>query len=284
MFNHKIVSYLRDTFYIVLAVLSASFGLKGFLVPNRFIDGGVTGISLLVHFLTGINLPVLVLVINIPFLFLGYKLVAKGFAIKTLVAIVLLDICLLFINFPIITSDKLLIAMFGGFFLGAGIGLAIRGGAVIDGTEILALFISRKTRFMVGYVILFFNIIIFAVAAFLINIETAMYAILTYFAASRTLNFIVNGLEEYTGVTIISEESAEIRKVIIDTMGRGVTVYQGKRGLSDAPQDIIYTVVTRLEVPRLLNAINVLDPNAFIIQQNLSDIKGGVVKQRRLTA
>jgi len=282
MLKERIIHFIKDSFYIILAVLSASFGLKGFLIPNTFIDGGIMGISLLIYFLTKISLPVLVFIINIPFLIVGYKLVAKGFAIKAFMAIILLDLCLLFINYPIITSDKLLIAVFGGFFLGAGIGLAIRGGAVIDGTEIMALFINRKTSFMVGHVILFFNIIIFTIAGFLINFETAMYAILTYFAASRTLNFIVHGIEEFTGVSIISEHSGAIRKMIIEYMGRGVTIYQGKGGLSETPQDIVYTVVTRLEIPKLLNEINKIDKRAFIIQQNLSDIKGGMVKHRRL--
>ena len=186
--------------------------------------------SLLINITTDIPLPYLIVIVNLPFIFLAYSQVSKFFAIKTLLGIVGLAICIAFIEIPLVTSDKLLIAIFGGFFLGAGIGMSIRGGGVLDGTEVLALYISRKTVLSVGDVIIIINVLIFSVAAFLINIETALYAMLTYLSASKTIDFLIHGIEEYTGVTIISEKSEEIRVMIIEQLGRGVTIFKAKRG------------------------------------------------------
>eukprot|EP01137_Pigoraptor_chileana_P036320 Opistho-2@31705 len=282
--NNLVLQYGKDALLVIVGVLSASFGLKGFLLPNDFLDGGVTGISLLINILTDINLPVLIIIVNLPFIWLAYTQVSKVFAIKTLIAIGLLALSLTFISFPIVTTDKLLIAVFGGFFLGAGIGLSIRGGCVLDGTEVLALFISRKTVLSVGDVIIVINVIIFSAAAILINIETAMYAMLTYLGASKTIDFLIHGLEEFTGVTIITEHSEAVRKVIIEKLGRGVTIFNGKRGFGKRGQlnedlEIIYTVVTRLEIQKLTDEIENIDKSAFIIQQSINDVKGGMIKK-----
>lgn len=278
---------IKDTFFISLGVLSAGFGLKGFLLPNNFLDGGVTGISLLTHLVTRIDLSYLLILINIPFIIIGYTQVSKLFAIKTLVAICLLALCIKFVEFPLVTHDKLLIAFFGGFFLGCGIGLSIRGGSVIDGTEVLAIYSSRKTTLTVGDIILIFNIIIFSVAAYLINIETALYAILTYLIASKTVDFVVHGIEEYTSVMIISERSMEIRDSIINKMGRGVTILKGKSGYGktghrEKDLDIVYSVITRLELQKLKTEIARIDPEAFVVENSVNDIKGGMIKKRPL--
>lgn len=273
--------FIKETLLIVAGITSACFGLKSFLLPSQFIDGGVTGISLLISTLTGIKLSYLILIINIPFVILGYKQIGKAFAIKTAVAITALSIALILLPFESITHDKLLIAFFGGFFLGGGIGLAMRGGCVIDGTEVLALYISRNSILTVGNIILILNIIIFAVAAYFLNIETALYAILTYLSASSTVDFIVNGLEQYTGVTIISEKFEEIKAYIITDMRRGVTIYKGEGGYIEKKDiSILYTVLTKLEMSKLQSMINHIDSDAFIIQQQISDLKGGVVKQQ----
>jgi uncharacterized membrane-anchored protein YitT (DUF2179 family) len=192
-----------------------------------------------------------------------------------------------FIPFPTITDDKLLVAFFGGFFLGLGIGLAIRGGSVIDGTEILAVYISRKTGFTIGDIILLFNIIIFSVSAYVFSIEIALYAILTYLIASKTVDFVVSGIEEYVGVTIISVQYEEIRLMIIEKMGRGCTLYSGKRGFSKRGQslkttEVVYTVVTRLELAKLKTEIDKIDKEAFIISHSIKDVKGGMIKKRKL--
>ncbi len=272
---------------IVLGMLSAGLGLKGFLLPSGFIDGGVTGISLLLSELTGWPLPVLLILINIPFIYLGYKNIQRGFAFKTMVAISGLALCLIFIPYPILTTDKLLVAVFGGFFLGAGVGLTMRGGGVIDGTEIMAVTISRKGGLTVGDVILIINIIIFSFAAFFLSVERAMYSILAYLAASRTIDFLISGLEEYTGVNIISTKSEDIRLMITEKLGRGVTIYNGKRGYGQhghrlQDTDIVFTVITRLEISNLKAEIEKIDPQAFVIMHSIKDTKGGMIKKRPL--
>lgn len=277
----KSLQFLKEIVLIICGVISACFGLKSFLMPSHFIDGGVTGISLLTSSLTGWNLSYLIVVINIPFILLGYKQIGKRFAIKTTIAITALSLALVFLPFVPITHEKLLIAFFGGFFLGGGIGLAMRGGCVIDGTEVLALYISRNSQLTVGNIILILNIIIFAFAAYFLNIDTALYAILTYLSASNTIDFIVNGIEAYTGVTIISEKNEDIKHFIISNMKRGVTIYKGEGGyLEKKDIDIIYTVVTKLEMSKLQTEVRQIDPDAFVVQQQIADIKGGVVKRQ----
>ncbi|MCO4291667.1 YitT family protein [Solitalea sp. MAHUQ-68] len=271
----------------VLGVFSAAFGLKSFLIPNGFIDGGVTGISLLINHVTHIPFSILIFTLNIPFIFLGYKQIGKKFALWTLAAITGLAIVVSTIDFQVVTSDKLLISIFGGFFLGGGIGLAVRGGAVIDGTEILAVYITRKSVFTIGDTILIINILIFTVAAFLLGIEAAMYSILTYLSASKTVDFIIQGIEEYTGVTIISIKSHQIKESIINNLGRGVTIYKGERGFGSGVYqnkeiDIVFTVITRLEVSKLRSEIEKIDPRAFVIMHSINETKGGIIKRRPL--
>lgn len=286
--KRRIISgYIKDVFLILAGVCSAAIGLKGFLLDNGFLDGGVTGISLLTNRLTGLSLSILIIVINIPFIIIGSSQISKLFAIKTFAAIILLAVAINFVHIPNITNDKLLIAVFGGFFLGSGIGLAIRGGCVIDGTEVMAIYISRKSILSVGDVIAIFNIGIFMVSAVLVNIETALYSMLTYLAASKTVDFLITGIEEYIGVTIISERAEQIKKAIINNLGRAVTVYKGdggygKRGIVDHEQKIIFSVVTRLEVQRLVEEVQKIDLDAFIIQHPISDTKGGMIKKRPL--
>jgi len=286
--NLKIVAtrLIKDIVFISLGILSAGFGLKGFLLPNGFIDGGVTGISLLTEALTNYPLSILIVIINVPFIILGYFQIGKSFAIKSIIAIVGLAIALLVIDYPIITSDKLLVAVFGGFFLGAGIGLSVRGGGVLDGTEVLAIFLGRKTGLTIGDLILIFNIVIFSTAAYLLSMETALYSILTYLAASKTVDFVIEGVEEYIGVTVISTHSEEIRVMIIEKIGRGVTIYEGKRGFGKRGEnlnqiDIIYSVITRLEINKLQTEIEKIDSNAFIVMNSVKDLKGGMIKKRQ---
>nr|WP_218033425.1 YitT family protein [Adhaeribacter aerolatus] len=278
---------VKDVIFILAGIISAGFGLKSFLLPNSFIDGGVTGISLLTSGLTQYPLPLLIVVINIPFLILGFTQIGKSFAIKSILAICGLALALLTITYPVITTDKLLVAAFGGFFLGAGIGLSVRGGAVLDGTEILAITLSRKTGLTIGDIVLIFNVVIFSGAAYLLSIEVALYSILTYLAASKTIDFIIEGVEEYTGVTIISSHSDEIRLMLTEQMGRGVTIYNGKRGYGKQSEqlgtvDIVFTVITRLEIARLQTEVEKIDRNAFIVMNSIKDTKGGMIKKRPL--
>jgi uncharacterized membrane-anchored protein YitT (DUF2179 family) len=277
---------LKDFLLIVAGIGSAAFGLESFLLPNNFIDGGATGISLLISELAGVPLYYLLVVINIPFVFLGLKIVGRNFAIKTSLAIAGLALCVAFLHFPEVTHDKLLVSVFGGFFLGAGIGLSVRGGAVIDGTEVLAIFLSRKFGTTIGDIIIIINIFIFSTAAYLLSVETALYSMITYLVASRTLDFVVEGIDEYTGVTIVSSHAEEIRIMIIEKLGRGITVYKGKRGYGSSGEkkdiDIIYTVITRLELNRLNMEIQKIDPNAFVVMNTVKDTKGGMIRKRAL--
>jgi len=278
--------YMRDLMLMTAGIFSAAFGFKGFLLTNEFIDGGATGISLLVSFLTDIPLALLILCVNIPFIILGYKTMGSTFAIKTVIAISGLATVLATVSFPNVTNDNLLVAIFGGFFLGAGIGLSVRGGAVIDGTEILAIWLSRKLGTTIGDIIIIINVIIFSAAAYFLSIEIALYSMITYLAASKTLDFIVEGIEEYIGVTIVSSHSEEIRQMIIDKMGRGCTVYSGKKGYGKKGEtkdvDIIYTVITRLEINKLNTEIEKIEPDTFVVMSSVKDTKGGMIKKRPL--
>jgi uncharacterized membrane-anchored protein YitT (DUF2179 family) len=240
------------------------------------------GISLIIAELTNIPLSVLIFIVNLPFMIMGISTINRQFALKSIIAISLLAVTVHFMPFPIITDDKLLIAVFGGFFLGLGIGLAIRGGSVIDGTEVLAVFLSRKVSLTIGDVILILNIIIFGFAAYVFSIEISLYAMLTYLAASKTVDFVVSGIEEYVGVTIISYETEKIRLAIIEKLGRSCTIYSGKRGQSLEQTDIVYTLVTRLELAKLHTEIDKIDKDAFIIMHSIKDAKGGMIKKRPL--
>jgi uncharacterized membrane-anchored protein YitT (DUF2179 family) len=277
---------VKDFFLIAAGIFLAGFGFKGFLLTNHFIDGGATGISLLIQAITKIPLYWLIICINIPFVFLGYLTLGKQFAFKTALAITGLSIVLATVHFPNVTNDNLLVAVFGGFFLGAGIGFAVRGGAVIDGTEVLAIYLSKKTGATLGDLIIIINVIVFSFGAYFLGIEIAMYSMITYLAASKTLDFIVEGIEEYMGVTIVSSRPDQIREMIISKMGRGVTVYSGKKGFGKrgATEDveIIYTVVTRLELNKLNLEIEKIEPNAFVVMNSVKDTKGGMIKKRPL--
>jgi uncharacterized membrane-anchored protein YitT (DUF2179 family) len=278
--------YIKDVILILSGIFSATLGLKGFLIINDFIDGGATGVSLLLSILTKTPVYIWLIVVNIPFVIKAFRVVNKTFAIKTLIAISLLAFAVAKIDFPEITHDKLLVAVFGGFFLGAGIGLSVRGGAVIDGTEVLAIYLSKKLGTTIGDIIILINIVIFSTAAYLLSIETAMYSMITYLAASKTLDFVVEGLEEYTGVTIVSPHNEDIRQMITEKLGKGVTVYNGKRGYGKRGEtkniDIIYTVVSRLELNKLNTEIEKIDPNAFIVMNSIKHTKGGMLKKRDL--
>lgn len=278
----KIFTYTKEFFMILIGVLLASFGLKGFLIPNGFIDGGVTGISLLISYVTPLHLPLLLFVINLPFIILARKQIGKTFAIKSLFAIISLALILLFVHFPTITTDKLLVAIFGGFLLGAGIGFSIRGGSVLDGTEILSVFLNRKSSFSVGEIILFINLIIFSFALLFLRVEIILYSLLTYLVASKAVDFVSHGIEEYKSLTIISDKHEKIKQELIN-MHKGVTIYYGEKGNSANEEKIkiLFTVVTRLEVFKLKIKILEIDPKALIIEDNILDFQGGYIKKRK---
>lgn len=287
MKSHLNVSALvQDLIYNITGIIITGFALKSFLVPNNFLDGGVTGISLLLNEAYHFNLSVIIILANIPLLIMGGYQVSWKFAAKSFASIVLLAVCLVLIPYPVITSDKLLVSLFGGFFLGIGVGLTMRGGCALDGIEVLALYTLKRSSFSISEIILGINIVIFLIAALHFGLETALYSILTYYAASKAVDFVVEGLEEYTGVTIISGKSEEIKEKLVMQMGKAITIYKGERGYLkesfdiSSPCDIVFTVVTRLEVRKLKNLVHQIDGKAFIFTNTIKEAAGGVLKKK----
>lgn len=284
--EHSLPEIIKDVVTVIIGILFCGFALKGFLVPNKFFDGGVTGISLLIHEIYHKNIAFVIIIANIPFVILGAFQVNRAFALKTFGCVIALGICLLYVPYPVITSDKLLVSIFGGVFMGLGVGLSIRGGCALDGIEILALYTLKRSSFTISEIILGINIIIFLIAAFELGLPTALYSILTYYTASRTISFVIDGLEEYTAVNIISGKSEIIKEKLVMELGRGITVYKGERGfLKESfdvshPVDIIFTVITRLEVRRLKNLVHSIDPKAFVFTNSIKEAAGGVLKKR----
>jgi uncharacterized membrane-anchored protein YitT (DUF2179 family) len=265
---------------ILAGIMAAGMGLKGFLLSSNFIDGGVTGVSMLLSKISPLPLSFWLPVVNLPFIALGYRHLGRAFAIRTVLAIAGLSATLAFVPFPDVTPDLVLTAVFGGFFIGAGIGLAVRGGAVLDGTEIAALLISKRSHVLkVGDVILIFNVGLFLTAMTLLGVQAALYSILTYLGAAKTLDFVIYGIEEYTAITIVSSQSSQVRERITGELGRGVTVFKGRGGVSGEDQDILYCVVTRLEVGSVKTIVKAVDPSAFVTYQALANVEGGLVKR-----
>ncbi|GIV56039.1 MAG: membrane protein [Candidatus Kapaibacterium sp.] len=286
MSSRRWATVAYEMMLLLAGIASATVGLRGFLLPVGFIDGGITGVSLLLATQTSIGLSVWLVVLNAPFIALAYRSISKQFAFRAAAAIVLLAVAVAVTPLDGITGDKFLDAIFGGIFLGLGIGLAIRGGAVLDGTEIFAIAVSRKTILSIGDVILIFNVVLFSIAAFVLSIEVALYAIITYAVASKAVDFVVDGIEEYIAVTIVSDRSDAIRRAIIEQLGSGCTVLEGKRGFSLEhgqlqKTEVLYSVITRLEVSRFLDTVRSIDPGAFIVMTTAKDLRGGWIKKRR---
>ncbi|MCW3123923.1 MAG: hypothetical protein JWQ38_3415 [Flavipsychrobacter sp.] len=285
----KFLSHLphgvQDVLYTVLGIFFAGFGLKSFLIPNVFLDGGVTGVCLLIHELWHINLAILIVVVNIPFIIMGAYQVNRKFAYKTLACVIGLALCLQFVTYPVITQDKLLVSLFGGFFLGIGIGLCMRSGCAIDGIEVLVVYTLKRSSLTVSEIILGINTAIFLISAVKFGLPIALYAMLTYYAATKTIAYVVDGIEEFTGVTIISGQSEEIKEKLVMQLGRGITIYKGERGFMkhsyDVSQDcdIVFTVITRLEVRKLKNVVYNIDPKAFIFTNTIKEAAGGILKR-----
>ena len=282
----KHVLSIKSIMYIILGTGLAVLAMKGFMIPNRFLDGGVTGISILLHEIFHINISILVIALNLVFVYLGYRNIGKTFAVQTCIAVLILSAGLLLINIHPITTDKLLIAIFGGILMGSGVGLVIRGGGVIDGAEVIAVFTRRKTGFSNSEIIMLINCIIFAVAALQFGIETAMYSIITYFTATRATNYVVDGIEEYTAMNIVSAQQEEIKSFLVNELGKGITVYKGERGYLpdsfDIKKDceIIVTIVTRLEIKQIQDAVMMIDPKAFVYVQSIKEASGGILKAK----
>ncbi|MEP7143855.1 MAG: YitT family protein [Ferruginibacter sp.] len=282
----KNVLDLKNFLHIVIGTGLAVLAMKGFMIPNRFMDGGITGISILLHEIFHINISILVIVLNVLFIYLGYRRIGKTFAVQTTIAVILLSLGLLFIDIRPITSDRLLIAIFGGILIGTGVGLVIRGGGVIDGAEVIAVFTRRRTGFSSSEIIMLFNTIIFSIAALQFGIETAMYSIITYFTATKATDYVVDGIEEFTAMNIISSQQEEIKSFLVNELGKGITVYKGERGYLPGSFDIktdceiIVTIVTRLEIKQIQDTLKTIDPKAFVYVQSIKEATGGILKEK----
>lgn len=274
-FQHFILRFLL----ILLGATMAAVSIELFLVPNSIIDGGIIGISLILDFLTPVPFGILLVVINLPFLFFGYKHIGKNFFMSSIFAIVALAI----IEFPLhpipgVVDDPLLATVFGGLLLGAGVGLVIRNGGALDGTEILGILLTRRLPFSVGEFVLFVNIFIFLWAGFVLGWEQAMYSILTYYIASKTIDMVIQGLDETKAVLIVSDEFAELAAAINSRLGRSVTKLHSKGGFEESAKDVIYVVVTRLEISKLKQIVADIDPNAFVTIMDTQEVHGGKFK------
>ena len=274
---------LSESLQIVLGILLASVGLKAFLIPNGFLDGGVTGIAILLNQLYGINISFLLITISLPFLLMAWYTLSKRITIKSIISILILAIMVHLENFTSVTEDKLLTSIFGGLFLGAGIGITIKNGAVLDGSEVLGIFLNKQFGLSIGKVILAFNLILFGVTAITISLETAMYSTLTFLVTSKIIDLTIEGFEDYVGLMIVSEKSGLIEHELIAKIKTGTTLYRGskgfgKRGVRDE-NDIIHTVINRIDIRRTYNLIETIDKNAFIIEFDVNNVKGGILKK-----
>ena len=282
MKRNQIVNYFSEYFQIFIGIILTSLGLKAFLLPNGFLDGGVTGIALLVRTQVDIKISFLLIIFSIPFLILGYYTVSKRIVIKSIISILGLALFIHFENFQTITNDKLLISIFGGILVGAGIGIAIRNGSVLDGSEILGIYLNDKFGISIGKIILVFNIILFSITAFVISIEVALYSILTYIIASKVTDTVIEGFEDFIGVTIVSKKYDLIKIAILEKLGTGLTVYKGSSGFGSKGEtedfDIIHSIINRIDIKKMYRIIHEIDIDAFIVEFDVNSIKGGVLR------
>ena len=272
--------------YTVVGCFIAVIALQGFMIPNNFIDGDVTAVSILFRQVFHIHISILLVTINIPFIIIGYRLIGKTFAVQSMIAILFMAILMLLIHIDIpFTEDKFLIATFGGFLMGLGIGLVIRGGGVVDGLEIIAHYTKRKVGFTSSEIIMLFNTLVIIAAAFVFNRDAAMYSILVYYVAMKTSDYVVDGIEEFTSLSIISKKDQEVKSLIVNDFGKAITVYKGERGYLPGTFDIkfdcdiVVTVVTRLEIHRIKQAVSRIDPDAFFYVQSIKEVKGSFLKK-----
>ncbi|WP_405198453.1 YitT family protein [Christiangramia sp. LLG6405-1] len=268
---------------LALAVFLASLGLKAFLLPNGFLDGGVTGISILLSKITGIEISIILPIISIPFFVIGWFTISRKTVIRSIISVLVLSLIIHFENFQSITDDKLLISIFGGLFLGAGIGLAIKNGSVLDGSEILGIFLNEKTGISIGLIIFWFNVVLFLLASLLFSIEVAMYSVLTYIITAKTIDLILEGFEDYVGLMIVTEKSKEMQIALLKNIGQGLTIYNGSKGYGSQgeKQDlkIIHTVVNRIDTKKAYRILHEVDKDAFVIEFDVNRVSGGVLRK-----
>lgn len=281
--KNSIWGTIGEFLQIGFGIFLASIGLKAFLLPNGFIDGGVTGVSLLVQTIVDIDFSILFIGFSMPFLFLAYFKISKQVFLKSIISIICLALVIYFENFERLTEDKLLISIFGGLFLGMGIGISLRNGAVLDAAEIIGIYLNQRFGISIGKIILGFNIILFSVTALVTSIETALYSVLAYFVTARVTDLIIEGFEDFIGIMIVSRYPGKIKHIIIEQLGAGITVYKGMGGygfeIHDEEKPIIHSIINRIDLRKMHNLINQIDPDAFVVEFDVNNVKGGVLRR-----
>ncbi|KAA0546983.1 YitT family protein [Bacillus sp. BGMRC 2118] len=277
------IKIIQRTITITIGALLMAVGLEIFLVPNQVVDGGVTGISIMLSHITGIKLGIFLLLLNLPFVYLGYKQFGKTFAISTIYGIIMLALFTMFFHpIPPFTDDILLATIFGGIFLGMGVGLVIRNGGALDGTEVLSIVISKKVPFSVGEIVMFINLFILSSAGFVYSWDRAMYSILAYVVAAKAIDIVITGMEESKSVWIISDVATELGDAINHRLGRGVTYLNGEGAYSGEDKKVIFCIITRLEESKLNTIVDEIDPNAFLAIADIAEVRGGRFKKRAI--
>ncbi|WP_394349565.1 MULTISPECIES: YitT family protein [Propionispora] len=268
---------------LLLGSIFAAIGLEEFLIPNQIIDGGIVGISIMASHLSGFSMSIFLILLNLPFFYLGYMQIGKTFALSTLFSVLSLAFWTSILHpVPQLTTDLFLAAVFGGIIVGVGVGLIIRYGGSLDGTEIIAIIMDKKTGFSVGEIIMFFNLFILGSAGLVYTWDKAMYSLVAYFVAFKVIDITIEGLDESKGVIIVSENPEEISSALMARLGRGVTVLHGEGGYTGAPKKILYSVMTRLEIAKLKGIVQEKDEEAFVTITDVHDVMGGRVKKKAI--
>jgi uncharacterized membrane-anchored protein YitT (DUF2179 family) len=281
--KNTITRIIKKYFFLTVGAALASVGLEIFMVPNNIIDGGIVGISIISSNLTKLPLGAFIFVLNLPFLFIGYKQIGKTFVISTLFSVTILSIGVTVLHpIPGLTHDVLLAAVFGGIILGIGVGLIIRYGGSLDGTEIVAIILDKRTGFSIGEIVMFFNIFILSSAGLFFGWDKAMYSLLAYFIAFKVIDITVEGLDESKAVMIVSEKPEQIAEMLMARLGRGVTFLDGKGGYTGETKSVLYSVITRLEIAKLKSIVDEIDENAFITISDVHEVMGGRFKKRAI--
>ncbi|WP_026089104.1 MULTISPECIES: YitT family protein [Bacillus] len=271
----------KRTLFITFGAMLMAVGLESFLIPNKVIDGGITGISIISSHLTGISLGIFLFLLNLPFFFIGYKQIGKTFALSTMYGIIVLSSATVLLHdIPRFTDDVLLAAIFGGIIIGVGIGIVMRNGGSLDGTEILAIVFNKKLPFSVGEMIMFVNIFILGSAGFVYGWNRAMYSLIAYFVASKTIDIVLQGLDESKSAWIISEKYLDIGEALLARLGRGVTYLTGEGAYTGEEKKVIFCVITRLEESKLKSIVEEIDPEAFLAVGNVAEVRGGRFKKK----
>ena len=284
-FNYIFKQWIVPLFFITVGAVVAAFALEEFLVPFTILDGGVVGVSMIVSQLSGLPLGILTIVLNIPFMFVGYRRLGTRFLIKAVYAMLMFSVFLgVFEDMKAVTEQEILVVVFGGVLLGVGVGLILRHGGCLDGTEIVAMLLSQKTEFSVGQIVLFFNIIIYGVAGLLFGPDRALYSLLTYFITSKIIDIVENGMEQGKSVMIITDHGKDIADAIYSQLGRTCTQMEGKGMVSNGKKTVLYCVITRVEVPAIKKIINDADVSAFMTISDVSEIVGNHIKKKKSAA